>query len=60
MKSSVILEFEAQLSYLSRIAKGKWTKTLIEMSAPEIRKKIDKFFLVDLDGDGVSNITTNE
>ena len=60
MKSSVIPKFEEQLSYLSWIAQGKWSKTLMEMSAPETRKKIDKFLVVDLDGDGVSSIATTK
>jgi hypothetical protein len=56
----IIPEFEAQLWYLTRTGKGKWTNTLMDMPAPETRKKMDNAFLVDLDGDGDIDIATTE
>ncbi|MFT7513031.1 MAG: hypothetical protein ACI9QL_002239, partial [Candidatus Omnitrophota bacterium] len=37
-----------------------WTNTLMDMPAPESRKKMDNAFLVDLDGDGDLDIATTE
>ncbi|MDA9961528.1 VCBS repeat-containing protein [Opitutales bacterium] len=56
----IIPEYEAQLWYLTRTGKGKWTNTLMDMPAPESRKKMDNAFLVDLDGDGDMDIATTE
>jgi len=60
----IIPEYEAQLWYLSMSGDGMsptdWTNTLMDMPSPESRKKMDNAFLVDLDGDGDTDIATTE
>mgnify|MGYP006091894037 CR=1 FL=1 len=56
----IIPEFEAQLWYLTRTGEGMWKNTLMRMPAPESRKKMDNAFLVDLDGDGDTDVATTE
>jgi len=60
----IIPEYEAQLWYLTMSGDGmspdKWANTLMDMPMPESRKKMDNAFLVDLDGDGDTDIATTE
>lgn len=60
----IIPEYEAQLWYLTLNGDGAspkdWTNTLMDMPMPESRKKMDNAFLVDLDGDGDTDIATTE
>lgn len=60
----IIPEYEAQLWYLSMTGNGfssnDWKNTLMDMPAPESRKKLDNAYLVDLDGDGDTDIATTE
>jgi hypothetical protein len=60
----IIPEYEAQLWYLTlsgdSFSSTSWANTLMDMPAPESRKKMDNAFLVDLDGDGDLDIATTE
>ncbi|MEJ6580287.1 MAG: VCBS repeat-containing protein [Akkermansiaceae bacterium] len=60
----IIPEYAAQLWSLSMSGDGMspddWTSTLMDMPAPESRKKMDNAFLVDLDSDGDLDIATTE
>ncbi len=60
----IIPEYEAQLWYISLSGDGMspedWTNHLMDMPAPETRKKMDNAYPVDLDGDGDMDIATTE
>lgn len=60
----IIPEYAAQLWYLTMSGDGmspaNWTSTLMDIPAPESRKKMDNAFLADLDGDGDQDIATTE
>ena len=61
----IIPEYAAQLWYLALssgdgMSPKDWSNTLMDMPAPETRRKMDNAFLVDLDGDGDLDIATTE